>query len=351
MQTAPHLSQPSEVAPEAAVSSELEAALLKSRHIYSEMFFPPNLTGQWWHHETLYQTDRTDCHGICSDISHAGRFQIPSICVPATLAGEPDYADKVCAKARQIGVSIVVRLSTPEEISDGALAQRWLDAGAKGVFISSHFDRDSDLAQATRPLLAQTARYSEGVALLLSHRMPNTKALARVLAENWVHVFFHGLIDFSPWSAPHLTKILPEIYGAYQRFGTTPGWYVGQSTVERTHGPLTPEGAVLFRLALPGMLSVGSTLEVTATIRAALRLRTEYHLASAPITMIDVDPRHEAICLNVGRLLLVANFSAQAQVIPGGDSTLLVSDNGIKETKDGLELGAGCVAWVAVSQP
>lgn len=345
-------------APESSGKSSTEVAstrlaplqsLADSGSLRARLLFPANSEGQWWHQETLYQSNHTQAEGVRADISRAGRFQIPSVSVPSTVPDEPDYLERVMAKAEQIGVSIIVRLDTRDEVANIPAARRWLQSGAKGIAVMSQWHDDDEVATAMLPLLALTAQFSEGAALLLSHTPENTDALLHVLAENWVHVLFHGLLDGGPWRATAFASKLDEIYSSYRRFGTTPGWYVGKTTLERTHGALTPTGAALLRLALPGMMTVGSSLDITPTLRAALRIRNEYRLATAPITLIDMDPQLDVVSLSVGRIVVVANFSNNSALLQEASGTLVVSDDAATTDPEGVWLAPGGVAWLSAS--
>ncbi|MEE6282374.1 hypothetical protein [Georgenia sp. MJ170] len=354
---------------------------------------PAQRATEWWHSAVVYVNapPLLDQHatlesatGKLESLRTASRLGVQAVRIGApplpTEAGADviDAVHELLTRAHRTGLRVTMRID-PMDPRDEAAARYWLARGADGL----------DLGPVSAESPVSHARYRELHALLAEHARSNDPILStrltadahgragEMLHEDWLHhLVGTELVHLD--DAALITESITASYRVRDALGTPGAWLVpdvveagsAQAVRSRALVALALPGAVYLRegitIDLPAKTSpepdpprleavaaagraqpapAGSTLKL---IRAALRLRADHRLGTAPLAWVEemagpVAP--SVVAFLSGEVLVVSNLGAEeVPLVPG--RRVLLSSAPLRSRSGGVPmLPAGETSW------
>lgn len=329
---------------------------------------PPPGTAEWWHSCVIWLgappllepgADGAERSAGMRAAARLGAQAIRIGCPP--LPGEAsaqlmDAAAELLARAHRRGLRVIARID-PASPRDEAAARHWLERGMDGLDLGP-VDAEHEVShQRYRELHAMLAAYASGEDPILSTRLSvgRQHRTGEMLHEDWLH----HLVDpmFRHVADPRrIVDGLTESYRVRDALGAPGAWLVPDA---RDAGSVPRVRALaLLVLALPGAvyLREGTAVGLAASaapgeppvdrdaiaaareeqrgvadstfelFRAALRLRGEHRLGTAPLAIVEDETlAPSTLALLSGELLVVANLGEDEVALSTEHEVLLAS--------------------------
>ncbi|MEE6295144.1 hypothetical protein [Georgenia wangjunii] len=350
---------------------------------------------EWWRSCVVFVNDPPllDVRSTAADVTERTELLRPISRLGATAVriGCPGPDDPVIdaaveellTRARRLGVRVIMRID-PLDPAHEAPARHWLSRGVDGLDLGPVGPGIPEVShERYRELQALLAEHTDD-GILSARLSPDAQPqLSEMLHEDWLHHVVDAALTRTQTVAA-VRDAIDDAYAIRDVLGAPAAWLVPD--IADTGSLRRARAGALLTLALPGALYLrqgtalglpsrratgslaereaeadaaraaqrgvtGSTYEM---FRAALRLRADYRLGTAPLAWVHGLPaaaEPQTVAFLSGEVLVLCNFGAATLRLPAGSDILHTSAELLTADDGSFLVPPETTVWIWMASP